>query len=114
MKARVKSTGEIIDVEYIDGYIRRTDPKSWVRPDEIEILGYTPQEVMERIICVKNSYITDEERNILELLTEAHNKFVALADKHPSAMQEWTFYIHGLQSQIEHRICSRVLGDIFR
>lgn len=62
----------------------------------------------------KSDFITDDEREILDLLAEAHNKFVALADKHPSAMQEWTFYIHGLQSQIEHRICSRVLEDIFR
>lgn len=62
----------------------------------------------------KSYFITDDEREILDLLAEAHNKFVSLADKHPSAMQEWTFYIHGLESLIEHRICKRVAKDIFR
>lgn len=62
----------------------------------------------------KYELITETEREILDLLAEAHNKFVSLADKHPSAMQEWTFYIHGLESLIEHRICKRVAKDIFR
>lgn len=62
----------------------------------------------------KSDFITDDEREILDLLAEAHNKFVALADKHPTAMQGWTFYIHGLESLIEHRICKRVAKDFFR
>lgn len=62
----------------------------------------------------KYELITETEREILDLLAEAHNKFVSLADKHPSAMQEWTFYIHGLESLIEHRICDRLAKDIFR
>lgn len=35
MKAKVKETGEIIDVEYNDGWIRRTEPQSWIRREEI-------------------------------------------------------------------------------
>ena len=61
----------------------------------------------------KYELITETEREILDLLAEAHNKFVDLADKHPTAMQEWTFYIHGLESLIEHRICCRLAKDIF-
>lgn len=114
MIARVKSTGEIIDVEYNDGWIRRTEPQSWIKRDEIEILGYTEEEVKQRIYRTKEGYITETERDILDLLAEAHNKFAALTDKHPTAMQEWTFYIHGLESLIEHRICKRVVKDIFR
>ena len=114
MIAKVKATGEIIDVEYNDGWIRRTEPQSWIRRDEIEILGYTEEEVKQRIYRTQKSYVSDAEREILDLLAETHNKFVALADKHPTAMQEWTFYIHGLESLIEHRICSRIAKDIFR
>lgn len=114
MIAKVKATGEIIDVEYNDGWIRRTEPQSWIRRDEIEILGYTEEEVKQRIDRTQKSYVSDAEREILDLLAETHNKFVALADKHPTAMQEWTFYIHGLESLIEHRICSRIAKDVFR
>lgn len=114
MIARVKATGEIIDVEYNDGWIRKTEPQSWIRRDEIEILGYTEEEVKQRIDRAKKSYIADDECEILDLLAEAHNKFVSLPDKHPTAMQEWMFYIHGLESLIEHRICKRVAKDIFR
>lgn len=51
MKARVKATGEIIDVVLAnDGWVRTTEPKSYIEDlDEIEILGYTTEEVMERI-----------------------------------------------------------------
>lgn len=85
-----------------------------MRREDIEILGYTSEEVEERICRVKNGYITDNEREILDLLAEAHNKFVALSDKHPSATQEWIFYIHGLESVIGYRICSIIAKDVFR
>lgn len=60
---------------------------------------------MQKESTEKSDFITDDEREIIDLLAEAHNKFVLLPDKHPTAMQEWTFYIHGLESLIEHRIC---------
>lgn len=96
MLAKVKATGEIIDVVYNDGF------------------GYTKEEVKQLIDREKKSYVTDEELEILNLLADAHNKFASLADKHPTAMQEWIFYIHGLESLIEHRICVRLCDDIFK
>jgi hypothetical protein len=59
MIAKVKATGEIIDVEYNDGWIRRTEPQSWIIRDEIEILGYTEEEVKQRIDRAKKDHIED-------------------------------------------------------
>ncbi len=59
MIAKVKATGEIIDVEYNDGWIRKTEPQSWIRRDEIEILGYTEEEVKQRIDRAKKDHIDD-------------------------------------------------------
>lgn len=49
MKAKIKKTGEIIDVRRNDEglYIQETEPIQWRYPHELEILGYTFEEVEE-------------------------------------------------------------------
>lgn len=49
MKAKLKNTEEIIDVHWNDRWIKDTEPKSWLDRDEFDILGYTDEEVQERI-----------------------------------------------------------------
>lgn len=49
MIARVRATGEIIEAEYNDGWIRMTPPQAWIRLDEIELLGYTEGELKYKI-----------------------------------------------------------------
>lgn len=49
MKAKLIDTGEIIDVHWNDGWIRDTEPKAWINRNEFDILGYTDEELQERI-----------------------------------------------------------------
>ena len=43
-KARLKATGEIIEVKWNDGWIRWTEPKCWLDEDEFDILEEIPDE----------------------------------------------------------------------
>lgn len=43
-KARLKATGEIIEVKFNDGWIRWTEPKCWLNRNEFEILEEIPNE----------------------------------------------------------------------
>jgi hypothetical protein len=45
----------------------------------------------------------ESESQIMDLLVEAHNIFLVLPNQHPTAIQEWVFYLHGLQGLLEHR-----------
>lgn len=48
MIARIKKTGELIDVRRkSDGWVRMTEPMDWVRSQEFDLLGYTLDEVQE-------------------------------------------------------------------
>lgn len=54
-----------------------------------------------------------EERAIMDLLTEAHNKYISLPVTHNADYIEWTFFIHGLQRTITQRVIRRDYPDDF-
>lgn len=58
MKAKIKKTGEIIDVHRNDEglYIQETEPIQWRYPHELEILGYTFEEVEEIEERIRKQY----------------------------------------------------------
>ena len=58
MKAKIKKTGEIIDVRRNDEglYIQETEPIQWRYPHELEILGYTFEEVEEIEERIRKQY----------------------------------------------------------
>lgn len=65
MKAKLKDTGEIIDVHWNDGWIKDTEPKAWLNIDEFDVLGYTDEEVQERI---KRAVETDRKEQLVKAL----------------------------------------------
>ncbi|MDR1348018.1 MAG: hypothetical protein LBJ63_06265 [Prevotellaceae bacterium] len=58
-------------------------------------------------------FIDKKEDEILNLLSKAHILFIHLPKLHPTACEEWRFYLHGLQGLIQHRICVRACPEIF-
>lgn len=78
MKAIVKATGEIIDVRKNDEglYIQDTEPKQWRKHHEIEILGYTVEEVKEIKACLQRKLIDWEQRRY-EIAKELMKGFAA-------------------------------------
>lgn len=65
MKALLKSTKEIIDVHWNDGWIKDTEPKAWLNRNEFDILGYTDEEVQERI---EQAVKTDRQEQLRKAL----------------------------------------------
>lgn len=65
MKAKLKDTGEIIDVHWNDGWIRDTEPKAWLNRNEFDILGYTDEELQERI---ERAVETDRKEQLAKAL----------------------------------------------
>lgn len=56
---------------------------------------------------------TKEEHEIMGLLIEAHNKFIALERKHPMEVQEWVTPFHHLQNILIARVAARDYPDYF-
>lgn len=65
MKAKLIDTGEIIDVHWNDGWIRDTEPKAWLNRNEFDILGYTDEELQERI---ERAIETDRKEQLIKAL----------------------------------------------
>lgn len=65
MKALLKSTKEIIDVHWNDGWIKDTEPKAWLDRNEFDILGYTDEEDQERI---ERAVKTDRQEQLRKAL----------------------------------------------
>lgn len=51
--------------------------------------------------------MNDEEREVMNFLIEAHNKYTKLPRTHPSDIYEWTQAIHRLQDLLSARIVRR-------
>lgn len=50
---------------------------------------------------------TKEEKEINDLIIEAHNKYLKLEPTHPSDIGEWVTSIHGLQNTLNGRVLRR-------
>jgi hypothetical protein len=57
--------------------------------------------------------MTDQEREVLKTLAEAHKQFVALPEQHPADMGEWVQNIHALQRIVMARAAERNHPDFF-
>lgn len=58
-------------------------------------------------------YITNEEKEILDLLIDAHHKFIALKTQHPQELTEWLAGIHQCQDIIALRVARAAEPNIF-
>ena len=56
---------------------------------------------------------TEAEQEIMNLIVNAHNKFVELERGHKMEIQEWVGAIHNLQSILSHRVMKRNYPDYF-
>lgn len=56
---------------------------------------------------------TEQEEEIINLLTEAHNKFVKLEQTHPDDIKQWINGIHKCQNVIMGRIVRRDYPNVF-
>ena len=60
----------------------------------------------------KNPF-TVKEQKIVDLLTEAHNKYVELKEMHPDDIIEWKNAIHQCQNCLKNRVLIRDYPDVF-
>ena len=51
--------------------------------------------------------MNEDEREIMNLLVEAHNKFTEMESTHPNKISEWVDSIHRLQDLLGMRILRR-------
>lgn len=56
---------------------------------------------------------TEEERETMDLLVDATNKFNELEETHPSDKKEWEYHIHALQKILGMRTLRRDYPDEF-
>jgi hypothetical protein len=56
---------------------------------------------------------TPEEREIVDLIIQAHNKFCELERTHVSEIPDWVGGVHLLQDILGRRILRRVFPDDF-
>ena len=56
---------------------------------------------------------TKAEQEIMNLIVNAHNKFVELERGHKMEIQEWVTAIHQLQSILSHRCLRRLFPSHF-
>ena len=61
----------------------------------------------------ENKPFTKEEQEIIDLLTEAHNKFVLLPKTHPDDTIHWRVGIHKCQGVLMGRVVRRDYPDTF-
>ena len=60
-----------------------------------------------------NNPFTKQEEEVMSLLLETHNKFIALDRTHPSEMLEWIVSFHALQGIMMNRIVRRDYPEHF-
>ena len=60
----------------------------------------------------KNPF-TVKEQQIVDLLTEAHNKYIELQEMHPDDILEWKNGIHQCQNVLRGRVVTRDYPDVF-
>jgi len=58
--------------------------------------------------------LTEEEKEVIKLLGEVWNKFLALPDPHPSDDEEFCHYIHILQRHVMVRPTRRNHPEMFK
>ncbi len=56
---------------------------------------------------------TDEEQKVMDLLVEAHNKFIELDSTHPMEVAEWVSNFHRLQDLLGARVLRRDYPNAF-
>lgn len=61
---------------------------------------------------MKNPFLEDE-KEIMDLLVEAYNKFVKLEQTHPTHNREFTDGIHKCQDILGHRILQRDYSEYY-
>lgn len=61
----------------------------------------------------ENGPFNEQEEEIMNLLIEAHNKFVEMERSHPSEMTDWIHHIHALQRLLGQRVLRRNYPDYF-
>ena len=57
--------------------------------------------------------MTLEEKEVMDLLVEAHNKYVQMESTHPSDITDWVNSFHILQDILTRRILRRDYPDVF-
>lgn len=57
--------------------------------------------------------LTDRERDVLDLLSDASRAFFGLPGHHPSDKQEWAHEMHLLQQRVMCRVAVRAHPDYF-
>jgi hypothetical protein len=55
----------------------------------------------------ENNPFTKDEEEVMNLIVQAHNKFLKLDRCHPMEVQEWVSGVHKLQSILSHRVMKR-------
>ena len=56
---------------------------------------------------------TKEEEEVMQLIVEAHNKFIKLKTTHPCELDEWVYGIHHLQNILGSRVLRRDYPNYF-
>ena len=56
---------------------------------------------------------TEEEQEVMNLLVEAHNKFVKIEAMHPDHIREWVDGIHKCQTVLKSRVVTRDYPEFF-
>jgi len=56
---------------------------------------------------------TDKEKKVMDLLVEAHNKFLELEPTHPTEITEWVSNFHKLQDLLGARVLRRDYPETF-
>jgi hypothetical protein len=54
-----------------------------------------------------NKPFTKEEKEVMDLLIQAHNKFIKIYQTHPSDIKDWVDGIHRCQSILKCRVVRR-------
>jgi len=57
---------------------------------------------------------TKEEKEVMNLLVKAHNKFVKIERTHPSEINDWVNAFHTLQSILMNRVVRRDYPETFK
>lgn len=72
------------------------------------------KEIRERLYGTPDVALTDDEKQVLELLARAWDKFNSLDRKHPSDNSEFLDSIHRAQQIIGLRVARRVNPEVWR
>ena len=69
--------------------------------------------MLATVILIMKKPFTKEEKEVMDLLVEAHNKFAKIEQTHPSDINEWVEGIHRCQSILQGRVVRRDYPDVF-